>query len=317
MKLLKNAWRSCFEISLIYVTPFTLFFCANQASAQRVQWQTWIPLTMKWLQLERLKMNIESDVVKANIVVKAIGCDESLLASFFAFACFVLNLDLLCIRGTWLCLQYILLVCCNTARIRKYCWWLVKNSAKMSHCFVSSWSWQLAYTESKWLGKFVNWFWLESARIRVSNWRDLQNSKPMVFNLFHAATHFATQFNLTTPFRKYSVRHMHGANFHFRDPRLFWIGGPAWRFATTGVVQISTTRARYIHWISCSNSWTYYVTLNSLDIRHQSRVSRPQTRNSGPHCHMGPEIQSSNPQIKICNTRNQRRFCQSVSFSVL
>jgi len=25
------------------------------------------------------------------------------------------------------------------------------------------------------------------------------NPKPMVFNLFHAATHFATQFNLTTP----------------------------------------------------------------------------------------------------------------------
>ena len=30
----------------------------------------------------------------------------------------------------------------------------------------------------------------------------------MVFNLFHAATHFATQFNLTTPFRKFPGRHM-------------------------------------------------------------------------------------------------------------
>jgi len=30
----------------------------------------------------------------------------------------------------------------------------------------------------------------------------------VVFNLFHAATHFATQFNLTTPFRKFPVRHM-------------------------------------------------------------------------------------------------------------
>ena len=30
----------------------------------------------------------------------------------------------------------------------------------------------------------------------------------MIFNLFHAATHFATQFNLTTPFRKLPVRHM-------------------------------------------------------------------------------------------------------------
>jgi len=25
----------------------------------------------------------------------------------------------------------------------------------------------------------------------------------VVFNLFHAATHFATQFNLTTPFQKF------------------------------------------------------------------------------------------------------------------
>ena len=33
-------------------------------------------------------------------------------------------------------------------------------------------------------------------------------SKPVVFNLFHAATHFATQFNLTTPLRKFPVRHM-------------------------------------------------------------------------------------------------------------
>jgi len=32
--------------------------------------------------------------------------------------------------------------------------------------------------------------------------------KPVVFNLFHAATHFATQFTLTTPFRKFPVRHM-------------------------------------------------------------------------------------------------------------
>ena len=28
------------------------------------------------------------------------------------------------------------------------------------------------------------------------------------FSTFYAATHFATQFNLTTPFRKYPVRHM-------------------------------------------------------------------------------------------------------------
>jgi len=35
-----------------------------------------------------------------------------------------------------------------------------------------------------------------------------RTSKPVVFNLFHAGTHFATQFNLTTPFRKFPVRHM-------------------------------------------------------------------------------------------------------------
>jgi len=44
------------------------------------------------------------------------------------------------------------------------------------------------------------------------------------------------------------------ANFHFRGPRLFWTWGPSWRFATTDVIQISTTRACYIHWTSCSNS---------------------------------------------------------------
>ena len=35
-----------------------------------------------------------------------------------------------------------------------------------------------------------------------------RTSKPVVFNFFHAATHFATQFDLTTPFRKFPVRHM-------------------------------------------------------------------------------------------------------------
>jgi len=35
-----------------------------------------------------------------------------------------------------------------------------------------------------------------------------RTSKPVVFNLFNRATHFATQFNLTTPFRKFPVRHM-------------------------------------------------------------------------------------------------------------
>jgi len=35
-----------------------------------------------------------------------------------------------------------------------------------------------------------------------------KNTKSVVFNLFHAATHFAAQFNLTTPFRKFPGRHM-------------------------------------------------------------------------------------------------------------
>jgi len=41
------------------------------------------------------------------------------------------------------------------------------------------------------------------------DWRILiQMFKPVVFNLFHAATNFATNLNLTTPFRKFPVRHM-------------------------------------------------------------------------------------------------------------
>jgi len=37
------------------------------------------------------------------------------------------------------------------------------------------------------------------------------------------------------------------ANFHFRGPRLFKIGGPSGRFAMTDVIKISATRARYIN----------------------------------------------------------------------
>jgi len=36
------------------------------------------------------------------------------------------------------------------------------------------------------------------------------------------------------------------ANFHFRGPRVFKIGGPSGSFALTDVIQISTTCARYI-----------------------------------------------------------------------
>ena len=37
------------------------------------------------------------------------------------------------------------------------------------------------------------------------------------------------------------------ANFHFRGPRLFQIGGSSGRFATADVIKLSTTRACYIH----------------------------------------------------------------------
>jgi len=37
------------------------------------------------------------------------------------------------------------------------------------------------------------------------------------------------------------------ANYHFRGPRLFLIGCPSVRFATTDGIQISTIRTRYIH----------------------------------------------------------------------
>jgi len=44
------------------------------------------------------------------------------------------------------------------------------------------------------------------------------------------------------------------ANFHFQGPRFFQIGGHSERFVTIDVIQISTTRAPYIYWTSCSNS---------------------------------------------------------------
>jgi len=43
-------------------------------------------------------------------------------------------------------------------------------------------------------------------------------------------------------------------SFHFRGTKLFQIGGSSGRFARSDVTQISTTRARYIHWTSCFNS---------------------------------------------------------------
>jgi len=45
-----------------------------------------------------------------------------------------------------------------------------------------------------------------------------------------------------------------GANFNFWCPRLFEIGGLSWRFATTDVIQIRSTRACYFHWTKCANS---------------------------------------------------------------
>ena len=52
-------------------------------------------------------------------------------------------------------------------------------------------------------------------------------------------------------------------------------------FATTNVIQISTTRARYIHWTSCSNSWTYYFILTSLDIRNKNSHNETNEEGSG------------------------------------
>ena len=60
------------------------------------------------------------------------------------------------------------------------------------------------------------------------------------------------------------------ANYYFWGLRLFQIGGTSGRFATTDVIQISTTRALYIQWTSCSNSWTYYFILHSFDIRNKN-----------------------------------------------
>jgi len=37
---------------------------------------------------------------------------------------------------------------------------------------------------------------------------EFTSCKAVVFNLFHPATHFATQFSLTTHFRKFPVKHM-------------------------------------------------------------------------------------------------------------
>jgi len=71
------------------------------------------------------------------------------------------------------------------------------------------------------------------------------------------------------------------ANFHLRGPGLFQIGGPSGRFATTDVTQISTTRARYIHWTSCSSWKTYHFILKSLDIRNKNSHNETNKKGSG------------------------------------
>ena len=58
--------------------------------------------------------------------------------------------------------------------------------------------------------------------------------------------------------------------------------GPSGRFATTDVIQISTTRARYIHLTSCSNSWPcYYFIQNFLDIRNTNSHNEANEKASG------------------------------------
>jgi len=74
------------------------------------------------------------------------------------------------------------------------------------------------------------------------------------------------------------------ANFYFRGPRLFLIGGPSGRFATTGVIQISIKSARYFHWTSCSNSWTYCFILNYPDIMSGTNCAANKLRGTFHKC---------------------------------
>ena len=77
------------------------------------------------------------------------------------------------------------------------------------YCFVTNKTIKICLSQNKFIEawqrqtpRIFNWF-TNIFRVKMR-----RTSKPVVFNLFHAATHFATQFNLTTPFRKFPVRQM-------------------------------------------------------------------------------------------------------------
>jgi len=77
------------------------------------------------------------------------------------------------------------------------------------YCFVTNKTIKIFLSQNKFIEAW------QRQTPRIFNWltnifrvKMRRISKPVVFNLFRAATHFATQFNLTTPFRKFPVRHM-------------------------------------------------------------------------------------------------------------
>jgi len=78
------------------------------------------------------------------------------------------------------------------------------------YCFVTNKTIKIFLSQNK----FIEAWQRQTPRIfnRLTNTfrvKMRRTSKPVIFiQLFHAATHFATQFELTTPFRKFAVRHM-------------------------------------------------------------------------------------------------------------
>ena len=80
---------------------------------------------------------------------------------------------------------------------------------KRRYCFVTNKTTKIFLSQNKFIEA------CQRQTPRIFNWltnifrvKMRRTSKPVVFNLFHAATHFATQFNLTTPSRKFPMRHM-------------------------------------------------------------------------------------------------------------
>jgi len=83
------------------------------------------------------------------------------------------------------------------------------HTQKGWYCFVTNKTIKIFLSQNKFIEAW------QRQTLRITKWlanifrvKMRRTSKPVVFNLFHAATHFATQFILTTPFRKFPVRHM-------------------------------------------------------------------------------------------------------------